>query len=127
MYGQRPTFDEKDQAILDERKAARDQIEGPRIGDFVKFADGTYKRFTHDWGTDIQTTSGTNPGDTSFYLGRMGYASFSGSLDPALPKDKMTLTDEVKEGGFWFFHHDYHTGHNGVYFRTACRVYAYNE
>jgi hypothetical protein len=52
--------------------------------------------------------------------------SYSGSLDPAIPKDKLTLTDETQEGRVWFFHHDQWQAHNGVNATVTFRVYNYN-
>jgi len=122
----RPTFDDKDQALLDARIIARDAIDGPRIGDWLKLPTGDYVRFTHDWGDDIQTTIMGWASEGGFYLSKGGYASFSGGLDPALPKAKMSLTEEVKEGVFWFFHHDHSGAHRGVYCKAPCRVYQFN-
>ena len=56
----------------------------------------------------IQTSDGG-----SFYLGD-GYCAFSGSLYDGIPADTLTLTGETREGRVWWFHHDYHTAHNGV-------------
>jgi hypothetical protein len=82
-------------------------------------------RFTHDWGDSIQTTVGAKHpchGDASFYLSD-GYASFSGSLDPAINKARLRDTGEMLEGSFWFFHHNFAGAGRGVYFRIPCRVF----
>lgn len=115
----KPTFDEQDQSILTQRQQAFDTREGPRVGDFVIFPDGTYNRFSHDWGNDIQTSKGG-----SFYLSK-SHMSFSGGLDPAIDKGQLTPLSETRNGQCWFFHHDYHTAHNGVDTRVKCRVFAY--
>jgi len=113
----RPTFDDRDATIKARRLAAWNTRNGPRVGDFVIMPDLTYQRFSHDWGDSIQTSEGG-----SFYLGE-GYASFSGGLNPSVPKSRLVLTDEIREGSFWFFHHDFMRAHNGVYFTAPCRVY----
>jgi len=105
---------------------ARERFTGPRVGDFVHMPDGTLRRFTYDWGDGLQTTVGAaHPcnGDASFYLGRSGEASFSGSLDSTIPRDRITLTDERHAGRFWFFHHGFPGAHQGVHCDAPCRVY----
>lgn len=124
------TPDEKDLELLKARIAQRDRRNGPRIGDFVRLLDDTERRLTHDWGDDIQTTVGNaHPcfGDVSFYLGKNGGADFSGSLDKAIPKSQLIDTGEIKSGGFWFFHHDYMTAHNGVSVTAPCRIFKQKE
>lgn len=121
----RPEFDDRDAELRARYLAAWDRIEGPRVGDYVDLPDGSRRKFTHDWGDGLQTTCGPRHpchGDTSFYLGD-GYTSFSGSLDPAIPRDKIQATDEVADGRFWFFHHGHTQAHNGVYFSVPCRVF----
>jgi hypothetical protein len=117
-------FDSRDAEILTKCEQAFKQVDGPRVGDFLRTADG-FLRFTHDWGDDIQTTvKASHPchGDASFYLSD-GYASFSGSLDPAISKSKLRDTGEGIEGSFWFFHHGFAGAGRGVYFRIRCRVF----
>lgn len=114
-------FDEIDQAHIETCVAARDAILRPRVGDFVRFPTGEVERFSHDWEEDFQTSplwAG------SFYLSGCGNASFSGSLHPAIPLSSLTLTEESRDGKFWFFHHNRTGGGRGVTFSTPCRVYA---
>lgn len=114
-----PTFDDRDQAILDERMALLDAIEGPRVGDFVQMLDGSLQRFAHDWGQDhgLQTCDGG-----SFYLGA-GYLSMSGSLNPTVKREALVDTGKHLLGSAWFFHHDWHTAHNGVTVQVPLRVF----
>ena len=117
-------FDERDAEILATREQLFNQVDGPRVGDFLRVADGML-RFTHDWDDSIQTT--VKPGhscygDASFYLSD-GYVSFSGSLDPAIDKMKLKDTGEKQKGGFWFFHHNFPGGGRGVHFEMTCRVF----
>lgn len=123
-------FDDEDAALLAERIEARDKLEGPRLGDFVRFAEGVevprlsrdddsrVGRFVHDWGDDIQWYR-----DGSFYLCKGGGCSYSGTLNPAIPKSSLTLTDDKEYGSFWFFHHDMAGASRGVYVKAPCRVY----
>lgn len=119
FIGERPTFDERDQMLLEKKIAAREKICGPRLGDFVKFPNGIIERFSHDWGDSIQTSPIKY---CSFYLGN-GEASFSGSLNPGIPKSSLKLTEEVVEGEFWFFHHDSPGAGRGVYCTVPCRMF----
>ena len=124
-YGERPQFDDRDAEILKQSQHEFDAKEGPRVGDFVRMPDGELRRFTHDWGLDIQTTIKGNV-DTSFYFHR-GFCSFSGSLDPAIPKANLTVIPEVMEGSIWFFHHGQSGAHRGVYTKAKFRMFQYNK
>ena len=118
-----PQFDAKDAAIYAERVRQFNRIKGPRIGDFVIFPDGEYRRFTHDWGIHgIQTTCRDSSG--SFYFGG-NYVSYSGALDPLIAKSDLILTTEPRNGQMWFFHHNVWRASNGVTFTVRCRVYRY--
>jgi hypothetical protein len=118
-----PFFDARDAELLDERQAAWEKRGEPRVGDFVTMPDGELRRFTHDWGAEhgIQTTWKGESG--SFYLSGNGYASYSGGLEPAIPFSRIKPTDEVRDGWFWFFHHNDQRAHNGVHVTLPCRVY----
>jgi hypothetical protein len=122
----RPQFDERDAEILRAREATYNKIEGARVGDWLDMLDGTQRRFTHDWDEHgLQTTcGGTHPcaGDQSFYFGD-GYASFSGSLDPCVPREKIEATGETRVAGVWFFHHDSAGAGRGVRAEIPFRVF----
>lgn len=115
---QSATIDARDRAILARRLALWDLREGPRVGDFAIFADGTTHRFSYDWGeSGIQTSKGG-----SYYLGE-GYMSMSGGLDPEIKRERIHDTDETRLGSCWFFHHDYRTAGGGVDVLVPCRVF----
>jgi len=113
-------FDEKDQVIADQKIVEREKISGPRIGDFVRFPAGEIERISHDWGDSVQTSP---VGAGSFYLSYEGNASFSGGLNPSIPKDSLRETDEIRKATFWFFHHDWAGADRGVRFEAPCRVF----
>jgi hypothetical protein len=120
------SLDQIDTELFAARVAKFDaRNDGPRVGDFVVMFDGEYRRFTHDWGCDIQTTCKGASFGASFYFGKCGHMDFSGGLDRALPKTSLFLTDEVKSGPVWFFHHDQARAHNGVQAMVDCRVFHY--
>lgn len=113
-------FDNRDQLILEGIIPNRDAIEGPREGDFVRFSTGEIERFSHEWKDGLQTSpiwAG------SFFLYGNGQASFSGSHNPSIPRDSIKPTDEVMDGSFWFFHHNFSGAGRGVSFRIPCRVF----
>lgn len=115
-----PTFDAKDQEILDERIAKYNERKGPRVGDFVYLqGEDKPRRFTYDWGKDIQATSGFGE---SFYLGP-GYIEFSGGLSSPIVKNDLHDTGETRMGSVWFFHHHRVEAHNGVHAEMPFRVF----
>lgn len=111
------TLDERDREIVRQRVTHLDSNEGPRVGDFVRFADGTERRISYLWPDGAQTSEAG-----SYYLGD-GYVSMSGSLHPCVPLESLTPTDEQMDGWVWIFHHDHHTAHNGVDVDVPFRVY----
>jgi hypothetical protein len=120
-------WDERDAAILLERIAELDAVDGPRCGDFVRFADGVLRRISHLWQWGDPTMDGAQTSDGgSWYLGH-GYTSFSGSLYPIVRFPTLTLTDETRMGSVWFFHRDHHSAHNGVDVMIPFRVYECSE
>ncbi|WP_409562663.1 hypothetical protein [Hyphomicrobium sp. MC8b] len=119
---QPPVFDDRDQEIKNFLLAYWNSILGPRVGDFVQTEDGTLHRFTQDWDDRLQITSSLDPAGGSFYFA-LGYCSYSGGLDPSIPKSRLYDTGAVKDGNVWFFHHDIARAHNGVTTAIPCRVY----
>ena len=114
-------FDNRDAEILVSRQAAWDKRDGARVGDWVLMRDGTTRRFTHDWGDALQTTT-VAFGLGSFYFGD-GYMSYSGALDPGVDKSAIRATGEVREADAWFFHHDFAGAHRGVHVKVTARVF----
>ena len=49
--------------------------------------------------------------------------SYSGNLDPSIPKHQLKDTGKKGSGRIWFFHHDEARGHDAVYAIVNCRVY----
>lgn len=116
----RPKLDERDVALIVDRLSTLYQQPDPRQGDWIDFADGVQQRVAHVW-TDngrVQTTDGG-----SFHLGEYGGCSFSGSLDPGVHRDTLTMTDKRRFGSAWIFHHDHACARNGVSFRARFRVF----
>lgn len=114
-------FDTNDQAIVDRRRTQLDTLPGPRVGDFVEFADGTVRRISETWGDPPDRRAQTSDGG-NFYLGEHG-VSFSGSLYPAVPADSLTATGHTRPGAVWIFHHDHWRAHHGVHTTIPFRVY----
>jgi hypothetical protein len=114
------TFDARDETIRQELLTHWQAKSGMRVGDYIQMLDGSLRRFTHDWGKDIQTTMLDNHG--SFYFAGW-YCSYSGGLDRSIPKTKIVATDQQRDGEVWFFHHGRSGAHRGVYCSIPCRVY----
>jgi hypothetical protein len=121
-------LDERDSAILAARIEAFDRVNGPRDGDYVRFADGIERRISFvtpiEWLPECDSIQTSDGG--SWYLGN-GYVSFSGGLYRGVKRETLTLTEETKPGSVWFFHHDYHTAHNGIDTTISFRVYECSE
>lgn len=116
-------LDERDLKILLNSFTAREQIERPRIGDFVAFATGQLERLSYDWDDGFQTSPGG-----AFFLGKSGHGSLScGGLNPKTPLHALELTHTTLPGAFWFFHHGIPGCGRGVYFEIPCRVYKTKE
>lgn len=109
--------DDRDRSILARKYISYDASAWAKVGDWLRFHDGSYERFSHDWGDGLQTCGGG-----SFYLGD-GYASFSGSLNPAIPNEVIRETTGYAVGRFWFFHHDMPRAHSAVYVEMLVRVW----
>ncbi len=110
----------KDHDIITNSIIEFDKIAGPRVGDYIDFPDGKTRRFTHHWGTDIQTTM---PGcDSSFYF-EGGTISFSGSLDRGIPIEQIEAIAETRNGNVWFFHDNWRQAHSAVGARIPFRVF----
>jgi hypothetical protein len=141
-------FDEKDRELLIQREAKRSLLIGPQVGDYVIFPDslgGGIRQFTHYWqddlkGDSLQTTVGSHKradgtvhpcaGDVSFYIDRDGECNFSGSLDKAIPKDKIFpsyngTNQALRYGNVWFFHHDVPGAHRGVHAMITFKIWEY--
>lgn len=112
-------LDATDKELVGKRIAARAQIIGPRIGDYVYFPTGELERFSRDGGASFQTSD-----SGAFFLDTSGKADLTcGGLSPWTPRDQLKLTDVVLPGSFWFFHHDVVGAGRGVRFDIPCRVY----
>lgn len=123
----RPTFDDRDAKILAERQAAI--MKNPiNVGDFVRFADGVVRRISYIWtderGAHLRNGIQTSAGG-SFYLSNH-HVGFSGSLHRGVDFSTLVDTGDTHDGDVWFFHHDFHTAHNGVHCAAKFRVWRCN-
>src|SRR5258708_23049572 len=101
-----------------------DQIEGPRVGDFVMFADNITRRISYVWSLeDWQEMAGVQTSDGgSWYFG-YGNCDFSGSLHQIAKMNTLTLTKEVRPRIVWVIHHDWRTAGNDVHLEITFLVY----
>jgi hypothetical protein len=120
--------------ILKERQTKRDRLAGARVGDFVRMADGSLRRFSGLSPTTLSTYDGhgrrhtSRPGyqlasgNPSFLLQEDGTTSFSAGND-FVEGLEIRDTGEQIAGEFWFFHHDKPAAAGDVRFMIPCRVY----
>ncbi len=112
-------LDKLDVELRDQRIAAREGNEGPRVGDFIEMEDERLLRFSHDWDdAGLQVSEGG-----SFYFDHEGFLSFSGGLEPIIPLAHIQETSRSLLGQCWFFHHDIKMRDGGVYTSVPCRMY----
>ena len=119
------TMDEKNINLVRSYAVERDKIDGPRMGDFVVFQDEEgqiVERISCLFDSSVHQFAQTSPWG-SFYLGKSGAVSFSGGLNPSIPLESLTQTEETMEGAFWIFHHGEVGAHRGVGCTAPCRVF----
>lgn len=124
----RPERDETDNTLFEERKRAYNDLQGIRVGDYLRMPDGKFTRATHIWRDEDDIPELVQDGGGrygSFYLGE-GYCSYSGGLDPGVKAAYLCPTHETEPGHVWFFHHDCWKADNGVYFTMDFRVFEYH-
>jgi hypothetical protein len=111
-------LDERDQALVAQRLAARESLPGPQVGDFVQFAQGPRRRVSYVCPESVQTSD-----EGRYYLCESGACDFSGPLYRPVPLATLTPTAEHLAGSAWIFHHDRVWDHNGVEFQTDFELY----
>ncbi len=123
-------LDERDAEIVARCMAAMDAEPGPRVGDFVRFADGIERRISHVWPAMPDTPgwrAGAQTSDGgSWHLGEYG-CSFSGGLYPLVGLDTLTDTGERQDGCAWIFHHGHACAGGGVDLLAPFRVFTCSE
>jgi hypothetical protein len=107
-------------------RAAWEARKGLRVGDVIEMLDGTVRRFTYDWGTQIQTTMPRTAdlGPERYYIGKTASADYSGALDYAIPYRCIVPTARTVEARFWHWKEGISGAGRGVDFTLPCRVYA---
>jgi hypothetical protein len=115
-------LDARNTAIAVTTQAARENMTGPRIGDFIEMTDGSLQRFCNKTKHGMQTTEGG-----SFHVTSTGTASYSGGLNPPQMMERIEDTGATKRGRFWFFSHAIAGAGRGVDVFLPCRVYRLTE
>lgn len=117
-------LDDRDQEIRHQLIDAWDDNDGkiPKVGSYVKFADGSYWRISHDWSDFFQYSLGG-----SFFLHSSGHASFSGSLESPISYEPLTELEEFRLARFWFFSHNSAGAGRGVDCEFMIRVFKYED
>jgi len=125
--GQRPELDDRDREILATRVAMLNKVEGPRVGDFVIFADKIERRISYIWCDEHDTVFLIQTSEGGSYHLSNGHVSMSGGLYDGVKLETLTPTDQVREGSVWFFHHDIWMAHNGVDTTIEFRVFTCSQ
>jgi len=120
-------LDERDAALFAGRIAAYDAIPGPRVGDFVIFADDVTRRISHIWRDERDAVFNIQTSDGGTYCLGDGSVSMSGSLRPGVKPDTLTPTEERRNGSIWFFRHDQWKADNGIDTTMSFRVFRCSE
>lgn len=109
--------------ILRGAVAALDAIEGPRLGDFVRFQDGSLARISvmHEDG-DLQAAKVDEGG---FFLWKEGFTEFSGTCGNKVDPACLRRLDETMEGRVWTFRNGDVAPGGRVDTTVPFRVYAY--
>lgn len=101
-------LDERNQAVLAEGVAAlaAKEQDGPQVGEWVVFADGTARRVSYLWPGEPheRTIQTSNPG-AGFSIGKYGASMGNGSLYAPIPADTLSLTGQRRDAAVWFPHH----------------------
>jgi hypothetical protein len=121
----KPADQEKNNKILEERMKAYNEIEGCRVGDYIRELNGRLTRVTHDWNEPGETSETIQHGGSEYgqyYLGN-GYISYSGGLDSGIKKNQLKPTGEMKQGKVWFFNNDFAGAGRGIDFMVSFRVF----
>lgn len=120
--------DDHDFGIIRERLKMRATRCEPLAGDFICFTDGVYLRIAYCWsdGAEWLGPAQTEDGSGSYYLQSGGSCSMSGSLDSGVPLERLSATDELREGSAWIFHRDSAGADRGRNFRADFRVWKYD-
>ena len=135
--GEKYQFDDRDGAIVNERITAYAKRTGPRVGDYITFANDVERRISHVWDADwnedgiasYQTSdSGSyhmgNGGFGAWESGERGtYVSFSGALHHSVKGTTLRRAPGVKDAWVWIFHHDLAGAGCAVHATIPARMY----
>lgn len=105
--------------ILKERVDALNEVEGPRIGDYLRLPDGSFERITLNHAESFQTGA---LGQGSFFLYK-GSCLYSGAHKGPIPFSAIRETRQTKLGNIWFFNEGEAKEGNGVDFEIEFRVF----
>ena len=117
--------DDRDRAAVASIMASLDEDTRPRVGDFIRFADGTMQRIAilercgqaERWVLLQPARSG------SWHLGQYGASYSGGPADSIPPGTVLTDSGEKRAGMVWVFHHGLRSAGRGVDLTASWRVY----
>lgn len=108
--------------ILREAVASLDEIPGPRLGDFVRFEDGSLKRITVWRDGHMQAGAPENAG---FFLWRGGFTEVVGFCGDQIDPARLQRLDESMDGKVWTFRNGDVQPGGRVDTKVPFRVYSY--
>lgn len=114
------TFDAHDARLREKGIGIWNNVIGPRVGDYVDFADGRQTRISVISGKQLQINA---PEFGSSFHFLWWYCSYSGGHGASLKLVDLIDTQTLRDGQVWFFHHDQSGPHRGVNCKIPCRIY----
>lgn len=119
------TFDARDAELRKQGLAFWNNVQGPRVGDYVLLPCKTRVRISLITSEHFQIAK---PRFGASYYWAWWYCSFSGGHRSVLyPKGLLQDTSATEDGDVWVFHHDQTGPHRGVSCTIPCRVYRLNS
>jgi len=120
-------LDSEDRRILAKRTALFNRQKGPRVGDFIVFADEVTRRIARVEPENGSPDRSVYLSDAYFYLSEKEGVLHNTRLHRPVQIRHMELTDKRRTGSAWTFHHGISTEHNGVNVEIRFRVYRCSE
>lgn len=119
------TFDARDEELRQQGLAYWNEVQGPRVGDYVRMPFGAIERISTKTSTHFQLA---DPRFGASYHWAWWYCSFSGGQKPVLyPLASLADTGDLNDGSVSVFHHDQAGAHRGVSCTIPCRLWHLTE
>lgn len=115
------TYIQKDIGIIREIQEAVYQRSKIAEGDYIRMPDGSYERVTVAYlVNNIQI--GAHEG-SRVYISKSGKGQYSGGCGDSIPLEKISPTNEYKDGLAWHWHTGEVKAHNSIEFKIKWKVW----